>query len=90
MTAIAAQRPDLMLWMGDNTYMREPDWYTRTGVFHRYSHTRELPELQPLLAAASHYATWDDHDYGADNAGKEQDAFQAIHTAVQREEEGDQ
>ena len=64
MTAIAAQHPDIMLWLGDNTYMREADWYTRTGMLHRYSHTRAVPELQPLLAAASHYATWDDHDFG--------------------------
>jgi alkaline phosphatase D len=70
LTSIAAQRPDLMLWMGDNTYMREPDWYTRTGVLHRYSHTRALPELQPLLAAASHYATWDDHDFGPNDSDR--------------------
>ena len=46
--AMHAQRPDLMLWLGDNTYLREVDWYTRTGFIHRYTHTRSLPELQPL------------------------------------------
>lgn len=68
MTTIAAQHPDIMLWLGDNTYMREADWYTRTGMLHRYSHTRALPELQPLLAATSHYAMWDDHDYGPNDS----------------------
>jgi len=69
-TAIHARKPDFMLWLGDNTYLREPDWNTRTGVLYRYTHTRSLPELQPLLGSTSHYAIWDDHDYGPDNADR--------------------
>ncbi|MFN0015793.1 MAG: alkaline phosphatase D family protein [Saprospiraceae bacterium] len=65
---IAAQKPDLMLWLGDNTYLREPDWNTRTGIFHRFTHDRSLPELQPLLAATNHYAIWDDHDFGPNDS----------------------
>ncbi len=68
--AVARARPDLMLWMGDNTYLREPDFDTQTGIFHRYTHSRSLPELQPLLAATSHYATWDDHDYGPNDSDR--------------------
>ena len=68
--AIHAQRPDLMLWLGDNTYLREVDWYTRTGFMHRYTHTRSLPELQPLLASTHHYAIWDDHDYGPNDSDR--------------------
>lgn len=67
-TSIYQKKPDLMLWLGDNTYYREPDWATRTGMLHRYTHDRSLPELQPLLASAHHYAIWDDHDYGPDNS----------------------
>jgi alkaline phosphatase D len=67
-TQINAQKPDLMIWLGDNTYLREPDWGTRTGIYHRYTHDRSLPELQPLLASTAHYATWDDHDYGPNDA----------------------
>ncbi len=66
--AIAAQRPDLMVWLGDNTYLREADWYSRTGIFRRYSHTRAYDGLQPLLAAMSHYAIWDDHDFGPNDS----------------------
>lgn len=62
------QRPDFMLWLGDNVYYREPDWNTRTGMVHRYTHSRSLPELQPLLASTAHYAIWDDHDFGPDNS----------------------
>lgn len=65
--SIDAKNPTLMIHLGDNTYLREPDWYTRTGFHHRYTHTRSLPEMQPLLARTHHYATWDDHDYGPNN-----------------------
>ena len=67
-TTIAAQKPDLMLWLGDNTYLREPDWTTRTGIFHRFTHARSLPELQPLLASTPQYAIWDDHDFGPNDS----------------------
>ena len=57
-----------MVWMGDNTYLREVDWNSRTGFLHRYTHTRSLEELQPLLASTHHYAIWDDHDYGPNDS----------------------
>lgn len=69
-TAMAALRPDLMLWTGDNIYLREPDWDSRSGMAYRYAHTRALRELQPLLGATHHYATWDDHDFGPNNADR--------------------
>jgi alkaline phosphatase D len=65
---IAAQKPNFMLWLGDNTYLREADWNTRTGIYHRYTHTRQIPELQSLLAATHQYAIWDDHDYGTNDS----------------------
>ena len=68
--AIAAQKPDLMLWLGDNVYYREADWTGESAMRYRYAHTRALRELQPLLAAAHHYATWDDHDYGPNNSDR--------------------
>ncbi len=68
--SIHERSPDLMLWLGDNTYLREPDWYTRTGYLHRHTHTRSTPEMQALLAGTHHYATWDDHDYGPNNSDR--------------------
>ena len=50
-TQISNQKPDLMLWLGDNVYYREVDFYSRTGMQHRYTHDRAIPELQPLLAS---------------------------------------
>ena len=66
--SIYDKNPDFMLWLGDNTYLRESDWNSRTGFVHRYTHTRSLPELQPLLASTHHYAIWDDHDFGPNNS----------------------
>lgn len=68
--SIHQQNPDLMLWLGDNVYLREPDWNTQTGVNHRYTHTRSIKELQPLLASTHHYAIWDDHDYGPNDSDR--------------------
>lgn len=69
-TAIYNQHPDMMLWLGDNVYLREADWYSRTGIFDRYTHTRSVPELQPLLGSVHHYAIWDDHDFGPNNSDR--------------------
>ncbi|MCX8211557.1 MAG: alkaline phosphatase D family protein [Lewinella sp.] len=69
-TSINEKNPDLMIHLGDNMYLREPDWSTKTGYHHRYTHTRSLPEMQPLLARTHNYATWDDHDYGPNNSDR--------------------
>jgi len=65
---MAKQNAALMLWLGDNTYYREVDWDSRTGIYYRNTHTRSLPDLQPLLGKMHHYAIWDDHDFGANDA----------------------
>ncbi len=69
-TNIYEQNPDVMLWLGDNVYLREVDWYAQSGIFHRYTHTRSLPEMQPLLASTHNYAIWDDHDFGPNNSDR--------------------
>ncbi|GAB4414052.1 MAG: alkaline phosphatase D family protein [Bacteroidia bacterium] len=66
--SIQRMQPDIMLWLGDNTYLREGDFFTRTGMIHRYTHTRHIPEMQALLASAANYAIWDDHDYGPNDS----------------------
>jgi alkaline phosphatase D len=67
---MATQKADFMVWLGDNLYLREPDWNTWTGILKRYTHTRSLNELQPFLASTQHYAIWDDHDYGPNDSNK--------------------
>ncbi len=68
--SILEKKPDMMLWLGDNTYLREVDWATHRGILHRYTHARALPQLQPLLAVTPNYATWDDHDFGPNDADR--------------------
>jgi len=65
---IAKAQPDMTLWLGDNVYFREVDWFSTTGMLKRYTHARALPELQNLLSTGHHYAIWDDHDYGPNDA----------------------
>lgn len=67
---MATHATNFMLWLGDNVYLREPDWNTRSGIIHRYTHTRSLPEMQQLLATRANYAIWDDHDYGPNDSDK--------------------
>ena len=67
---IYEKSPEFMVWMGDNTYLREADWLARSSILARYTHTRSTPFLQPLLGSTHHYATWDDHDYGPNNSDR--------------------
>lgn len=65
---IANMNPDMTLWLGDNIYLRETDFTSWTGYLHRYTHTRSIPEMQKLLQTGHHYAIWDDHDFGPNDA----------------------
>jgi alkaline phosphatase D len=65
---IAAAQPDLMLWLGDNIYLREPEWTSREGMNRRYRFYRSHPALRRLWTAAPHLALWDDHDFGPNDA----------------------
>ncbi|MEM6966174.1 MAG: alkaline phosphatase D family protein, partial [Bacteroidota bacterium] len=67
---IAKDKPNFMLWLGDNFYLREADWNSKTGILHRYTHTRSNPEMQAMLGSMHHYAIWDDHDYGPNNSDR--------------------
>jgi alkaline phosphatase D len=66
--SIARRKPDLMLWLGDNTYLRDADVGSPAGIAQRYRHDRALPELQALLRTGNHYAIWDDHDFGPNDS----------------------
>jgi alkaline phosphatase D len=68
--AMAEEKASFMLWLGDNWYTREVDYYSEWGLLNRASKDRSLKILQPFLQSMSHYAIWDDHDYGPDNADK--------------------
>ena len=67
---ISDKNPNIMLWLGDNVYFREADWDSKTGIYHRYTHSRSIKEMQPLLAKTQNYALWDDHDFGPNDADR--------------------
>jgi alkaline phosphatase D len=61
---------DLMVWLGDNVYFREADWYSKSGMISRYENSRSIPEYKQLFAGCNHYAIWDDHDYGPNDSDR--------------------
>lgn len=82
-TAMHNEAPDFMVWLGDNVYLREPDWNSRTGILRRYTHTRSLPQMQPFLGSVHHYAIWDDHDAGPNNTNSSFWNLPATHEAFE-------
>lgn len=66
--AMAKEKAACMIWLGDNWYYREADYSSEWGLWNRAHHDRSLPILQPFLKAMPHYAIWDDHDYGPNDA----------------------
>ncbi len=69
-TAMAAEKADFMVWLGDNIYYREPDWDSEAGLRRRNRHDRALPVLQAFLGSTNHYAIWDDHDFGPNDSDR--------------------
>ena len=67
-TTMAKEKSDFMLWLGDNWYTREVDFYSEWGLYKRPSTDRKMPILQDFLKSMPHYAIWDDHDYGWNDA----------------------
>jgi alkaline phosphatase D len=64
--AVLASRPDLFIFLGDNVYGDTRDEAVLRGKYERLAAQpgfRRLCEQVPILA------TWDDHDYGEDDAG---------------------
>ena len=68
--SIYKTNPDFMVWLGDNLYLREADWNSKTGIYNRYSHTRATKEMQAMLGSIHHFGIWDDHDYGPNNSDR--------------------
>ncbi len=61
---------DFMLWLGDNIYLRTPDFDSKTGIYHRYTDFKSQNYLQGFWSKLHHYAIWDDHDFGPNNSDK--------------------
>lgn len=65
---IVAQRPDLMVYLGDNVYLDTGrSWRVRA----KYRRLLNKPSFRRLREAMPTAATWDDHDYGDNDANRE-------------------
>jgi alkaline phosphatase D len=65
---ILAAEPDLFIFLGDNIYGDSKDMDV---ISRKYSQLAAKPGFQKLRATVPILATWDDHDYGADDSGVE-------------------
>lgn len=61
--------PDLCLWIGDNVYADAPE--DPTFIQTCYDALGAKPEFQELMKNRDFMATWDDHDFGLNDAGKD-------------------
>lgn len=66
-TAIA-KRPELFIFLGDNIY---GDTRDMSVLEKKYATQGAHPDFSALRAAVPAIATWDDHDYGENDAGLE-------------------
>lgn len=65
---IAAENPDLWLWLGDNIY---GDTENMDVLRMKYQQLGDNQNYQLLKDKCPVIATWDDHDYGVNDGGKE-------------------
>ncbi len=67
-TKIAAEKPDLWVWLGDNVYADTKNMRKMKGIYDDQKnnvHYKKMHEHTPVIGI------WDDHDYGKNDAGKE-------------------
>jgi alkaline phosphatase D len=66
---IAKEKPDVWIWLGDNIYGDTDDMAVLKG---KYDKQYNLPGYSQFRAQVpTIIGTWDDHDYGRNDAGKE-------------------
>ena len=66
-TPIQAANPDLWVWLGDNIYADTDDMAAMDSM---YAVQKEKPGYRALRQQTPVIGTWDDHDYGANDAGR--------------------
>jgi alkaline phosphatase D len=65
---IVAADPDLWIWLGDNVY---GDTNDMAVMREKYDAQVAMPGYTDLRRTAAVIGTWDDHDFGENNAGNE-------------------
>ncbi len=67
---MAKEQAEAMFWTGDNVYFAPFDLSSAYNMNKRYEKHRHLPQLKNFWTKMPHYATWDDHDFGPNNASR--------------------
>ncbi len=62
------QKPEIWVWLGDNIYADTTD---EAVIKAKYNRQKNHPDYQKLLSTCPIIGTWDDHDYGVNDGGKE-------------------
>ena len=65
---ILNENPDVWIWGGDNIYADTEDMQKMETM---YQEQKNIPGYKALSAKVPIIGTWDDHDYGANDAGRE-------------------
>ncbi|MBX7125444.1 MAG: alkaline phosphatase family protein [Cyclobacteriaceae bacterium] len=65
--AVLATQPDLWIWLGDNIYA---DTHDMKRMRQMYDQQKQHPGYQRLRATTAIIGTWDDHDYGVNDGGR--------------------
>ena len=72
--SLIAARPDLLIMLGDNVYVDRPrgthPTITARYIWQRYVETRNNLDIYKTAHLIPTLATWDDHDYGENDAGR--------------------
>ena len=64
---VLASDPELFIFLGDNIYGDSDDTNVLSS---KYQKLYQQAGIQTLMATTEVIATWDDHDYGRNDAGK--------------------
>ena len=65
---ILENQPDVFVWGGDNIYADTSDMQLMQEY---YRQQQNIPGYKKLTTTIPVYGTWDDHDYGLNDSGKE-------------------
>ena len=67
LNVVVKHRPDVFVYLGDNIY---GDSYDTLVLKQKYDSLAAKPEFKNLKRNTKIFATWDDHDFGANDMGK--------------------
>jgi alkaline phosphatase D len=66
--AVLADKPDLVIFGGDNVYANEQPW-SQDKLERAYAMQAAVPNFAKLRSSVPHLAIWDDNDYGLNDGG---------------------